>query len=128
MNTNFLLCSALVGLIVSGQAPAAPTWYKNYTLVSTGYYWDGSNDVWSISWQEPINTGCAKADNEHIAAYYVNPANDPNINRFQVAGARISPALMGLALNGNLKVDLMLDPAICSSTYGAKWQGLRLHK
>jgi|GEM_PF-4998506 len=112
----------LLFLVMSPSLFAAKQWFKDLTVSSAAYFWDGYNDVWAITWEESITTGCASADSGKKAAWFSN--GGPSI--FPVGNARLDPAHMALATG--MKVDLFLDPANCNTFYGASWSGIRVHK
>lgn len=115
----FLLCLASA---VSLNVMAAPKWFKNVTITSASHYWDGSYDVWDITWEDDLNTGCGSANNLKKASWWDRDLN----TRWDIGAARLSPAMAAVA--GNLKADINIDPSVCHGSYGAKFQGVRIHR
>lgn len=122
MRKEVLGFSAVFAVMVALNSYSAPTWFKDVTIDSAVYYWDGSYDVWAITWQENLITGCSYSNNLKTASWW----NRESAVRFDVGAARLAPAMAAVA--GEIKADILIDPVTCSSTYGAMLHGVRIKK
>ncbi|WP_339074513.1 hypothetical protein [Teredinibacter turnerae] len=110
-----------LALFFSSSAFSELTWYNDLTIVSAGYYWDGSRDVWEVKWEGEITTGCAVSDSHNVAAWRHGGGADI----FVIGNVRLATALS--ALSSGKKVDLQLNPSVCDAYSGADWGGIRVH-
>ena len=104
------------------KASAAYVWLNNVTLTSASHYYNGSVDVWEITWEDSLSTGCSYSNNLKKAAWW----NNNSASRWEIGGARLAPAMT--ALVGQLKVDILIDNATCNASFGALWQGVRVRR
>lgn len=117
MTIRILISILLLG--ITSHTHAEKFWINNLTIKSASYYYDGTNDVVEVVWNETINTGsgCTTADNENKASYWRG-----NI----IEHAKLLYASLLTAQSFNKKISLLVDDSACSTNYGIKFSGVRI--
>lgn len=117
MTIRLLISFLFVG--IASQAYADKTWLDNLSVKSASYYYDGSNDVVEIVWNETIDTGsgCATADSENKASYWRSGV---------IEHAKLLYASILTAQTSNKKIALLIDDSVCDPNYGIKFSGIKI--
>lgn len=113
--------------VVSG-ANAAPVWIPSLSVPATAansgqfltidnyrLYWNGLNAVLTVTFKEPISTGCAASDNTRSVSYWNNPINGYHQSWLSII---IAAKTMGH------KVRVLYENSICDPVGGRMMHGV----
>lgn len=117
---------AVFGLVRSAEA--AQVWIPSLSVPATAanssqfltidnyrLYWNGINAVLTVTFKEPINTGCTASDNGKLVSYWSNPLNGYHQSWLSII---IAAKAMGQ------KVRMLYENTICDSVGGRMMHGL----
>lgn len=99
------------------QANAESIWSDDLTIKSAAYFWNGSQDVIEVTWNESITTGCATTDSQNIASM----KREGIINFTKLLYTTILTAQAS-----NKKISLLLNTDTCGAESGVSFSGVKI--